>query len=155
MRLFQWISDQWRSSKRFRIVVVASTAVLVVIFLYPFQTTTLPPWNIRVVDDAGAPVSEINVTEHWQNYLLESTGHEEPQTTDQDGRVSFGDRSIRASLTRRLIARINKVGNYNNGGRPVLYGAVVVWGSKSHETTVSVYPGEGEPEPEVRVQRLR
>jgi len=61
--------------------------------------------------------------------------------------VSFGDRSIRASLTRRLIARINKMGNYNNGGRPVLYGAVVVWGSKSHETTVSVYPGEGEPEP--------
>jgi hypothetical protein len=154
MRFIQWVLDQWRSEYRFRIVVVCALAVVLIIFLYPFETTTVPQWHLRVVDDAGTPVREINVTEHWQNYLLETSGHEEAQTTDQDGLVTFGERSIRASIARRLFARISQFGNYNNRGRPIRYGAVVVWGSKSYETTVAVYPGEGTPQPEVRVQRL-
>jgi hypothetical protein len=154
MRVIQWISEQWRSSNRFRIIVITASILLLVTFLYPFETTTVPQWNLRVVDDAGAPVREINVTEHWQNYLLESEGHEEAQTTNQDGLVSFGARTIRASVARRLFSRISKSGNNNNRGRPIRYGAVVVWGSKNYETTVAVYPGEGAPQPEVRVQRL-
>ena len=154
MRFIQWVSDQWRSGYRFRIGVFLALAVVLVTFLYPLETTTVPHWNLRVVDDAGAAVREINVTEHWQNYLLESEGHEEAQTTNQDGLVSFGARSIRASVSRRLFARISKFGNYNNRGRPIRYGAVVVWGSKSYETTVAVYPGEGIPQPEICVQRL-
>ena len=155
MRVIQWISEQWRSSNRFRIVVVAASAIFLVTFLYPFETTTLPQWNLRIVDDAGAPVREINVTEHWQNYLLETGGHEEAKTTNQDGLVSFDERSIRASVARRLFSRISKFGNYNNRGRPIRYGAVVVWGNKSYETTVAVYPGEGTPQSELTVQRLR
>ena len=154
MRFIQWVSDQWRSGYRFRIGVVLALAVVLVTFLYPLETTTVPHWNLRVVDDAGAAVREINVTEHWQNYLLESEGHEEAQTTNQDGLVSFGARTIRASLLRRLFAQISKFRNYNNRGRPIRYGAVVVWGSKSYETTVAVYPGEGTPQAEVRVRRL-
>jgi hypothetical protein len=155
MRFIQWVSDQWRSGYRFRIGVVLALAVVLVTFLYPLETTTVPHWNLRVVDDAGAAVREINVTEHWQNYLLESEGHEEAQTTNQDGLVIFGARTIRASLLRRLFAQISKFRNYNNRGRPIRYGAVVVWGSKSYETTVAVYPGEGTPQAEVRVQRLQ
>ena len=155
MRVIQWLSEQWRTSNRFRIVVVAAAVLFLFIFLYPFETTTVPQWNLRVVDDAGAPVREINVTEHWQNYLLETTGHEEAKTTSDNGLVSFDERSIRASVVHRLFARISKFGNYNNRGRPIRYGAVVVWGSKNYETTVAVYPGEGAPQPEVFVKRLR
>ena len=155
MRVIQWISEQWRSSNRFRIVVIAAAAIFLVTFLYPFETTTVPQWNLRIVDDAGAPVREINVTEHWQNYLLETGGHEEAKTTNQDGLVSFDERSIRASVARRLFSRMSKFGNYNNRGRPIRYGAVVVWGNKGYETTVAVYSGEGTPQPEVRVLRLR
>jgi len=155
MRVIQWISEQWRSSNRFRIIVITASILVLVTFLYPFETTTVPQWNLRVVDDAGAPVREINVTEHWQNYLLESEGHEKAQMTNQDGLVNFDTRPIRASIARRLISRISKLGNHDNRGRPIRYGAVVVWGSKNYETTVAVYPGEGAPQPEVRVQRLR
>ena len=155
MRVIQWISEQWRTSNRFRFVVIVGLVLFLVTFLYPFETSTVPLWNLRVVDDAGAPVREINVTEHWQNYLLENSGHEEAQTTNQDGLVSFGARTIRASIARRLLSRMSKFGNYNNRGRPIHYGAVVVWGSKNYETTVAVYPGEGTPQPEVRVKRLR
>jgi hypothetical protein len=114
----------------------------------------VPEWNLRVVDDAGAPVREINVTEHWQNYVLEAEGHEEVRTTDQDGRVSFGVRNVRANLTRRILARIG-LGHQPPRGRAVLYGAVVVWGNKSYETTVAVYQGEELLTPEIRVQPLR
>jgi hypothetical protein len=137
---------------------MALAAVLVlflVTFLYPFKTTTLPHWNLRVVDDAGAPVREINVTEHWQHYLLESSGHEEVQRTNQDGRVSFAVRNIRSSLARRLLERISKIGQTGDRGRTDPYGAVVVWGSKDHATTVAVYQEKEIPQAEIRVQRLR
>jgi hypothetical protein len=155
MRVIQWISEQWRSSNRFRIIVIAASVLVLVFFLYPFETTTVPQWNLRVVDDPGAPVREINVTEHWQNYSLESAGHEEVQTTNQDGLVSFVARGIRASLVRRLVARIGRFGSSENRGRPIHYGAVVVWGSRSHETTVGIYQGEETPQPEIRVPRVR
>jgi hypothetical protein len=121
---------------------------------YPFKTTTVPQWNLRVVDDAGAPVREIKVTEHWQHYPLESSEHTEAQTTNRDGLVSFGLRSIRASVARRLLARIN-ISTQGKRGRTDPYGAIVVWGSKSHATTVAVYEGKEMPQQEIRVQRLR
>ena len=152
MRFIQWILDRWRLGPWFRIVLITAFAVFLIAVLCPFQTTTVPRWSLRVVDDTGAPVREINVTEHWQDYLLESEGHEEVQTTNQDGLVSFGARTIRASVTRRLLARIGKFGS--NDTRAVRYGAVVVWGRKDYETTVAVYQGDV-PSAEIRVQRLR
>ena len=155
MRFIQWIIDQWRLEYRFRIAVITVLAILLITFLYPFQTTIVLEWDLRVVDDAGTPVGDIKVTEHWQHYLLEAEGHEEVQTTNQDGRVNFGVRSIRASAVRRLFARLKKIGSHNDRGRIDRYAAVVVWGNKSYETTVAVYR-EGEmPLPDIRVRRLR
>ena len=154
MQFSSWISDHWRSGYRFRLAVITVMALFLLTFLYPFQTTTVPHWNLRVVDDAGAPVREINVTEHWQNHLLESEGHEEARITDQNGLVSFGLRSSRASVARRVFARISRFGSHDARGRTDRYGAVVVWGSKSYETTVAVYREEDSPA-EIRVQRLR
>jgi hypothetical protein len=155
MQLSRWISERWQRNARFRIVVIIAAALLFVAFLYPFETTIVPQWTLRVIDDTGTPVREINVTEHWQNYLLESAGHEEVQTTNPDGSVTFGARTIRASMLRRLFSRITSVGKHSPEGRAVLYGAVVVWGSKSYETTVAVYQGGEVPQAEVRVQRVR
>jgi hypothetical protein len=155
MRFIQMISDQWRSRKLVRTGVIVALVVFLVAFLYPWETTVIPQWNVRVVDDDGAVVREINVTEHWQNYLLESEGHEEAKTTNEDGEVSFAARNIRAGVARRLFAWITKLGNPGNPSRPIRYGSLVVWGSRSYETTVAVYAGEGSPQTEVRVQRLR
>ena len=154
MKFIRWISDLGPLAYRFRIALTAALVLVLVTLLYPFQTTTVPQWNLRVVDDAGAPLPEINVTEHWQHYPLDSNGHEERQTTNRDGLVSFGLRSIRASLARRLFARIN-IARPGGEGRTDPYGAIVVWGSKAHATTVAVYQGEEAPQAEIRVQRLR
>lgn len=155
MKFVHWISDLWRLGPRFRIALTTALLLFLVAFFYPFQTTTVPQWNLRVVDDAGEPVREIKVTEHWQHYPLESSEHEEVQVTNQDGLVSFGLRSFRASLARRLFARISNIAKSGKRGRTDPYGAIVVWGSKAHATTVAVYQGQETPPPEIRVQRLR
>ena len=147
------ISDVWRLAYRFRIAITIVLLVLAVILLYPFETTTVPQWNVRVVDDAGAPVREINLTEHWQHYPFDSSGHEEVKRPNQDGLVKFELRSFRASLTRRFFARLNA--GRRVGGRLTPYGAIVAWGSKAHETTVAVYQFSETPPTEIRVQRLR
>jgi hypothetical protein len=155
MQFIRWSSKFRRTIYRFRIVITVGLVLFLVTFLYPFQTTTVPQWSLRVVDDLGTPVHGINVTEHWQHYLLESGGHEEAQTTDLDGRVSFAPRNIRGSLAGRLFSRISNVDRQRAQGRADRYGAIVVWGRKSYATTVAVYQGEETPQPEIRVQRLR
>jgi hypothetical protein len=154
MKFNHWISDLWLLGYRFRIILTAALVLFLVTFLYPFQITTVPQWNLRVVDDAGAPVGEIKVTEHWQHHPLDASGHQEVKTTSQDGLVSFSLRSIRASLASRLLARIN-LARQGDGVRKDPYGAIVVWGSKAYETTVATYQINEKPQPEIRVQRLR
>jgi hypothetical protein len=151
MKLAAWISDRWRLGYRFRIAVVVASVLFLGLLIYPFKTTTVPIWSVRVIDEAGAPVREINVTEHWQDYPLELNGQEEARRTNQDGVATFDSRSVRASLARRLFLRITKPRNRT----AVPYGAIVVWGSKNYSTTVAVYRGEELPQPEIRVQRSR
>jgi hypothetical protein len=152
MKLVRWISDLWRRDYRIRIAVILASLLLLLVLIYPFNTTTVPQWDVRVTDDVGAPVREINVTEHWQDYPLELSGHEEGQITNQEGMGSFAARTIRASLVRRMFARITMPGDR---GQRVPYGAIVVWGRKDYATTVAVYRGDELPPPEIRVQRLR
>ena len=150
--MIHWITQL---GPRWRKALGLVSLVLLLILLYPFKTTTVPEWNLRVLHDGGAAVRGIKVTEHWQHYLLEASGHEDPRTTNEEGRVGFPARSIRASLLRRLLARIGKVRSQGDRGRIYPYGSVVVWGSKEHATTVAVHP-EGElPQAEITVQRLR
>lgn len=152
MKVIQWIAELtpgWRK------VLGLAALVLLLILLYPFKTTTVPEWNMRILDDAGAAVRGIRVTEHWQNYLLEASGHEDSLLTNEEGRVGFPARNIRASLLGRLVARIGKIGSHGDPGRIDPYGSVVVWGSKNHTLTVAVHR-EGElPQSEIRVQRRR
>jgi hypothetical protein len=152
MKVIQWITQL---GPRWHKALGSASLVLLLILLYPFKTTTVPEWNLRVLDDGGAAVRGIKVTEHWQHYLLEASGHEDPRTTNEEGRVGFPARSIRASVLGRLLARIGKIGSQGDPGRTDPYGSVVVWGSKDHATTVAVNP-EGElPQTEITVQRLR
>src|SRR5687767_8934273 len=141
MKVIQWIT---RLGPRWYKALGSASLVLLLILLYPFKTTTVPEWNLRVRDDSGAAVRGIKVTEHWQHYLLEANGHEDPRITNEEGRVGFPARSIRASLLSRLLARIGKVGSKGDSGHTDPYGSVVVRGSKNHALTVGVHR-EGAP----------
>ena len=117
--------------------------IVAIALVYPFQSTIVPAWYLRVVDDTGLAVAGIKVTEHWQHNSLESTGHEDFKTTDQDGRVSFPARPIRSSLVARALGPLLKT--FKEGNRALLgpYASVVVWGNRNYDTGIAIYkPGE-------------
>jgi len=100
-------------------------------------------------------VPAINVTEHWQHYLLESSGNEDVRQTEAQGRVSFPDRAIRASLLRRLLATIGRLLKSGAEAKRDPYASVVVWGSKLRETAVAVYHEERPLQSEIVVHTTR
>ena len=117
--------------------------------------TSAPRWQLRVVDDGGTAVRDIRVTEHWQHYLVESEGHEEVLRTDESGRVDFPERTVRASIASRLLAKLRRFGSLGTPARSGPYASVVVWGSRDYETVVAVYQPEAPPQSEVVVHRQR
>jgi hypothetical protein len=83
--------------------------LLVAILIYPFETTVVPPQNVLVVTQDGRPVFEARVRQIWQNYSVESTGHEEDLSTDSEGRIYFPRRTVRASLLWRAIRPVANI----------------------------------------------
>lgn len=75
------------------------------LLLYPYETTVVPPWNIRVTDELGGPVAKAIVSEHWRHHSIETQGHDEARTTNDEGYVWFPRRTVRASLAFRIIGR--------------------------------------------------
>ena len=115
----------------------------------------VPRWQLRVVDDTGAPVRDIKVTEHWQHYLVESEGHEEVLRTDEGGRVDFPERTVRASFASRAMGKVRRFGSSGTAARSDPYASVVVWGSRDYEIVVAVYQPEVPPQSEVVAHRQR
>ena len=76
--------------------------VLGAVSLYPFESTTLSSQAVLVVTDDSRPVQGVAVRQSWQNYSLESDGHEQDLTTDESGRITFPRRTLRASVFRRI-----------------------------------------------------
>lgn len=148
MNRLAWISG---IGPRLRFASAALFLLALVLLVYPFKTVIVPAWSLRVVDESGSPVPGISVTEHWQHYLLESYGHEDVRQTEPDGRVGFPERAIRASLLRRFLATINRIGKSGTAAKRKPYASVVVWGSKLHETGVAVYHPEQKAESQVVV----
>ncbi len=80
--------------------------VLAVAFCFPFDTTVVPPRTVLVVTEDWRPIQGVRVRQIWQNYSIESSGHEEDIPTNENGRVSFPRRTVRASLLWRLFRPI-------------------------------------------------
>lgn len=134
---------------------LAGLSLLVLILLiFPFKTTVVPNWKLRVVDQSGNPVPMINVTQHWQHYLLESSGTEDLRKSGSDGLVDFPERTIRASALRRFVETLARLPKSGAKAKREPYGSVVVWGSKTHETAVAVYNEGEQPQSEIVVHRL-
>lgn len=77
--------------------------ILGAVCLYPFQSTVLPSQSVLVVTEEWKPVQGCSVRQRWQNYSLESRGHEQDLRTDESGRATFPRRTIRASVLRRVM----------------------------------------------------
>lgn len=135
--------------------VAGATLAILILLFYPFQTTIVPEWSLKVVDEEGSTVRDVNVTEHWQHFLLESSSHEEVRRVGDNGVVSFPERSIRASLVRRGLATVGRIKRDGWRARRSPAASVVVWGNKGYATTVAVYIPAELPQSHVIVPVIR
>ena len=94
------------SARKKRVGLAILGVLLAALLLYPFETTVVPEWRARVVDEAGNPLTGVIVTEHWQHYSIETEGHESETHTDNSGYVVFPGRAIRASIFMRAVGPV-------------------------------------------------
>lgn len=83
--------------------------VIAVLMLYPFKKTLVPAQQVLVTTKDMHPISHALVRQIWQDYSLESSGHEEDLPTDAHGRVTFPVRTIRAPLVCRLLGPLASI----------------------------------------------
>jgi hypothetical protein len=78
-------------------------AILIGLSLVQIESTTVPEWDLTVVDPQGKPIEGALVRESWQNYSFEEEGHEEQRHTDATGHVVFPSRTVKASALTRIV----------------------------------------------------
>jgi hypothetical protein len=117
---------------------------------YPFETTVVPEWKIRVVDEIGNPFVGARVVQQWDHYSLGIGGGEE-KWADEDGYVVFPKRTARSSLLYRILrtswAALMKLAHGSTGIR------ATVWATTPRVSSDSVEYQEGKALPEVIVLR--
>jgi hypothetical protein len=98
--------------KSHRNSIVAGIAVILVALLYPTQITVAPDWTVRVVDENGAPLAGVWVSESWQHYSVEKFSHAEESLADPDGTVHFPRRTLRVSRLFRMAGCLYQFGRF-------------------------------------------
>ena len=136
-------------SRKFLVKKKASWAFLLiagVALLYPFDSIVSPAREVLVVTEDQHPVQGVVVRQIWQNYSIESQGHEEDLRTDESGRVSFPKRTVKASLARRIL---HPIWNVVTQGVHASFGVHTdmfplgdVIGKQVGQSKVEVYPGD-------------
>jgi hypothetical protein len=120
-----------------KIWMLALLGVIAMILLYPFETTVVPEWKTRIVDEVGNPMRMTGVREVWRHYTIESTSHEEDSITDNDGYVTFPRRMVRGSLLGRVGKRLLNVFNVHATFGPHAY-LVVLHGPSLPDSFVTI-----------------
>ena len=100
-----------------KMVLIAALVAISVIALYPWKTSVVPEWRVRIVEQNGAPVRDTAVREVWHHSSLESASHQEDLTTDKDGYVTFPERTIRSPLIVRIFRpMVNAINPHGSSG---------------------------------------
>ena len=128
-----------------RLLIVAIICFVIIIMVFPIETTVVRTWRLQVVDVNGTACSNMSVRESWGHYSLYTGGSpdgsnsSDHRATDASGYVEFPERTIRASIPRRLIMPIiTRALTIMHGGGGV-DGAV--WASGIKDTAWLIYKG--------------
>src|SRR5712691_1172685 len=122
----------------------------VVASLYPSTSTVCPAWTIQVVDTAGNPLRGAFVRQVWKDYSVESASHEQDVHTDENGYVSFPERTVRSSWLARTVGVISNTvslgvhASYGPSAHVLAYGRTI--GGKRLEGSAFYHAGEPLPD---------
>jgi hypothetical protein len=123
---------------------VGLAMLLALVLLYPFESTVVPEWTVRVVDQRGNPVRGKFVRESWAHYSLEldPTRYGTDRWSDDNGYVSFPKGTIRASLARRAIFPVlTSVYSLAHGSRGIRVDVTVWYGAENMPKSLTYEPG--------------
>ena len=89
-------------SRKIKILIIAP---LLFAAMYPFESTVVPVWKVKVIDLTGASCKEMPIFETWAHYSLFPSGNFRfaDGITDREGVVEFPERRVRAIGIQRLI----------------------------------------------------
>ncbi len=78
-------------------------------FMISYESTTVPEWRIRVVNEKGELMSNIAVIQRWRDGSLEwGSEHTNTLYSDSNGYVTFPARTVDASVFRRFCGVANR-----------------------------------------------
>ena len=94
--------------KSVRIMALAAIAAVFALLAINIKISTpaTPHWEVWVIDQDGHPLKGMTVRMSWQNYSVETTGHEEDLQTDENGHVVFPSRILTASIKDRFFGTV-------------------------------------------------
>ena len=92
--------------KKWRFII--SIVLVLFVGLCPYNTTVVPAWKLRIVDEKGQPYANIPATQAWKDYSLELTAGQnlDTRSTNTDGYVEFPQREMSASVLQRIFKTI-------------------------------------------------
>lgn len=135
----------WGARKKLWIFVTLGAMALLLLLLYPFKTTVVPEWRVRIVDEAGNPLRTTRVREVWKHYTIESASHAAVLITDGDGYVAFPRRTVRGSLLVRIGWPIVNVLNVHASYGPSAGVYVLDYPADFLEDNNNYFPGQPLP----------
>jgi hypothetical protein len=115
--------------------------VFIALVIYPFESTVVPQWKMRVIDESGNAVRGVGVKEGWRHYSVETRRHEESLITDNEGYVTFPRRKVRAGLLVRAVGRMITALNPHGRSGPHAFADVM----GSYSGTADYSPGKPLP----------
>ncbi len=98
--------------KRSKVLIISVVTIAVLAMVPMFKVVVVPQWPIKVVDEAGQPVNDFEVRQHWLHYSFDGSGlnpaygGEETLQSSSSGEIIFPERSFRASLLGIVFAKI-------------------------------------------------
>ena len=129
-----------------RIPVIVAIGALLLLFVYPFDVTATPEWNVKVVDENGSPVSGA--------YLFQGASHPtlgydstDGVCTNSNGEAQFPRRGVRASLVTRGLRWLPHALNPHGSAHPNVKVGAEAWGygDMTDSDTMIAWDGSSNP----------
>ncbi|HEX8720126.1 MAG TPA: hypothetical protein VF736_05755 [Pyrinomonadaceae bacterium] len=117
--------------KRLLVLILGGFAAMAVLLL-PMKKTVAPAAQVRVYDEAGLPAGRIIVKQQWEYRASGSEGHEEILRTDENGRVSFPERTENISTLRLVISFVREIIHLPHGYGLGPYATIWAYGEDAH-----------------------
>lgn len=134
-------------------LIVISLCILMVVLIFPFETTVVPAVTVRVVDEAGALMPNVLVKQEWKDVAVEDEIHIGSTKTDQSGVAAFPKRTGRSFLLKRIFNVVWRIATQGVHASISSYGVLTAYSNVDPHVWGSVgYNGGVWPE-QIRLKR--